>query len=209
MRLVNHASALVHEVYQREKVDDVMQWRDAVKFPTSRTITHSEAETFVATLPDVLTMQFNKLMNSGTTNGSSKNMQVGIDSFATAFTNDAAGLANNTSDALRLLIDRIVQAEQVGLDVFGIGEHHRREFLDSAPPVILAGAAARTTHPAYQCRDGVERSRSGSRVPTIRHAGFAFARPGGDGRRTRLVHRVFPVVWFATRRLRFVVCREA
>ena len=33
MRLVNHASALVHEIYQREKVDDVMQWRDAVKFP--------------------------------------------------------------------------------------------------------------------------------------------------------------------------------
>jgi integrase len=32
MRLVNHASALVHEVYQREKVDDVMQWRDAVRF---------------------------------------------------------------------------------------------------------------------------------------------------------------------------------
>ena len=33
MRLVNHASALVHEIYQREKVDDVMQWRDAVQFP--------------------------------------------------------------------------------------------------------------------------------------------------------------------------------
>ena len=40
MRLVNHASALVHENYQREKVDDVMQWRDAAKFPTSRTIVH-------------------------------------------------------------------------------------------------------------------------------------------------------------------------
>jgi hypothetical protein len=36
-RLVNHASALVHEVYQREKVDDVMQWRDAVKFPITKT----------------------------------------------------------------------------------------------------------------------------------------------------------------------------
>jgi probable LLM family oxidoreductase len=71
-------------------------------------------------------------------------MQVGVDSFATAFTNDAAGLAGNPSDALRHLVDRIVHAEQVGLDVFGIGEHHRREFLDSAPPVILAAAAART-----------------------------------------------------------------
>src|ERR1700690_3524987 len=71
-------------------------------------------------------------------------MQVGIDSFATAFTNDAAALAGNSSEALRHLIDRIEHAEQAGLDVFGIGEHHRREFLDSAPPVILAAAAART-----------------------------------------------------------------
>ena len=71
-------------------------------------------------------------------------MQVGIDSFATAFTNDATNLAGNASDALRHLIDRIEHSEQVGLDVFGIGEHHRREFLDSAPPVILAAAAART-----------------------------------------------------------------
>jgi probable LLM family oxidoreductase len=71
-------------------------------------------------------------------------MQVGIDSFATAFTNDATSLASNASDALRHLVDRIAHAEQVGLDVFGIGEHHRREFLDSAPPVILAAAAAKT-----------------------------------------------------------------
>jgi len=71
-------------------------------------------------------------------------MQVGIDSFATAFNHDTVGLAENSSEALRHLVDRIVQAEDVGLDVFGIGEHHRREFLDSAPPVILAAAAART-----------------------------------------------------------------
>src|ERR1700729_713955 len=42
------------------------------------------------------------------------------------------------------LLEEIVLADQAGLDVFGIGEHHRREFLDSAPPVILAAAAART-----------------------------------------------------------------
>jgi probable LLM family oxidoreductase len=83
-------------------------------------------------------------MESRLTKDSPQKMQVGIDSFATAFTNDAAGFAGNASDALRNLVDRIVHAEQVGLDVFGIGEHHRREFLDSAPPVILAAAAART-----------------------------------------------------------------
>ena len=42
------------------------------------------------------------------------------------------------------LIEEIELADQVGLDVFGIGEHHRKEFLDSAPTVILAAAAART-----------------------------------------------------------------
>src|SRR6202011_570851 len=38
----------------------------------------------------------------------------------------------------------IAHADQVGVDVFGIGAHHRQEFLDSAPVVILAAAAART-----------------------------------------------------------------
>jgi probable LLM family oxidoreductase len=45
---------------------------------------------------------------------------------------------------MRELVERIELADQVGLDVFGIGEHHKPEFLDSAPPVILAAAAART-----------------------------------------------------------------
>ena len=42
------------------------------------------------------------------------------------------------------LLEEIELADKVGLDVFGIGEHHRAEFLDSAPAVILAAAAART-----------------------------------------------------------------
>src|SRR6201989_755184 len=42
------------------------------------------------------------------------------------------------------LLEEIELADQVGLDVFGIGEHHRPEFLDSAPPVILAAGAALT-----------------------------------------------------------------
>src|SRR3954467_8269845 len=68
-------------------------------------------------------------------------MQVGIDSFA-AF--DDAGLSLNPSERLRRLIEQIEYADKIGLDVFGIGEHHRREFLDSAPAVILAAAAPRT-----------------------------------------------------------------
>jgi probable LLM family oxidoreductase len=69
-------------------------------------------------------------------------MQIGIDSFAAAF--DDSSLAVSPSDRLRHLIEQIEHADQVGLDAFGVGEHHRREFLDSAPAVILAAAAART-----------------------------------------------------------------
>src|ERR671910_942571 len=69
-------------------------------------------------------------------------MEVGIDSFAAAF--DDASLAVNPSERLQDLVKQIERADQVGLDVFGVGEHHRREFLDSAPPVILGAAAART-----------------------------------------------------------------
>jgi probable LLM family oxidoreductase len=69
-------------------------------------------------------------------------MEVGVDSFAAAF--DDASLAVNPSERLQDLVKQIERADQVGLDVFGVGEHHRREFLDSAPAVILGAAAART-----------------------------------------------------------------
>jgi probable LLM family oxidoreductase len=69
-------------------------------------------------------------------------MQVGIDSFAAA--HDDASLSISSSERMRRLIQQIEYADQIGLDVFGVGEHHRREFLDSAPTVILAAAAAQT-----------------------------------------------------------------
>ena len=69
-------------------------------------------------------------------------MQVGIDSFAAAF--DETSRAVNPSERLQDLVKQIERADQVGLDAFGVGEHHRREFLDSAPAVILGAAAART-----------------------------------------------------------------
>src|SRR5216683_1091412 len=69
-------------------------------------------------------------------------MQIGIDSFAAAYTDTS--LSVSASDRLRDLVEQIEYADQAGLDSFGIGEHHRREYLDSAPPVILGAAAART-----------------------------------------------------------------
>src|SRR5919107_33656 len=69
-------------------------------------------------------------------------MQVGIDSFA-AF-HDYTKESASSSERLQRLIEQIEIADQIGLDVFGVGEHHRRGFLDSAPAVILGAAAART-----------------------------------------------------------------
>src|SRR5712664_2568593 len=69
-------------------------------------------------------------------------MQVGIDSFAAAY--DETSLAVSAATRLRELVEQIEHADQVGLDVFGIGEHHRKDYLDSAPAMILAAAAART-----------------------------------------------------------------
>src|SRR6202012_5655670 len=54
------------------------------------------------------------------------------------------GVALTAANRMDHLLQDIELADQVGLDVFGIGEHHRAEFLDSAPPVILAAGAALT-----------------------------------------------------------------
>jgi probable LLM family oxidoreductase len=68
-------------------------------------------------------------------------MEIGIDSFAAEFENSGAV---SPAARLRQLIEQIEHADEVGLDAFGVGEHHRREFLDSAPAVILGAAAVRT-----------------------------------------------------------------
>ena len=71
-------------------------------------------------------------------------MEIGIDSFAAATLGDETGITNDSVQAIAELLQRIEYADKVGLDIFGIGEHHRKEFLDSAPAIILAAAAART-----------------------------------------------------------------
>jgi probable LLM family oxidoreductase len=67
-----------------------------------------------------------------------------VDSFAAAISDPASGVTLKPVELMQQLLEDIELADQVGLDVFGIGEHHRAEFLDSAPAVILAAAAART-----------------------------------------------------------------
>ncbi len=71
-------------------------------------------------------------------------MEIGIDSFAATSALLGGDLPVSDSDRMAFLLDEIEAADRAGLDVFGIGEHHRSDYLDSAPPVILAAAAART-----------------------------------------------------------------
>lgn len=71
-------------------------------------------------------------------------MEIGIDSFAAAIVSKDSGSSINNMDSIAQLLERMEHADKVGLDIFGIGEHHRKEFLDSAPTMILAAAAART-----------------------------------------------------------------
>ncbi|MBP7239926.1 MAG: LLM class flavin-dependent oxidoreductase [Saprospiraceae bacterium] len=70
-------------------------------------------------------------------------MEIGIDSFA-AVTSEGSSTAKARAQSVAELLERIEHADQVGLDVFGMGEHHRKEFMDSAPVVLLAAAAGRT-----------------------------------------------------------------
>ncbi len=71
-------------------------------------------------------------------------IEIGVDSFAATIPDPATGMTLPAVDRMANLLAEVEMADRVGLDVFGIGEHHRKEFLDSAPAVILAAAAART-----------------------------------------------------------------
>ena len=72
-------------------------------------------------------------------------MQIGVDSFAASVPDPVTGATITPQERIAQLLDEIATADKAGLDVFGLGEHHRSEYLDSAPAVILAAAAARTT----------------------------------------------------------------
>ncbi|HPE58535.1 MAG TPA: LLM class flavin-dependent oxidoreductase [Bacteroidales bacterium] len=71
-------------------------------------------------------------------------IEIGIDSFAAAPESNDADRTLDNSIAMARLLERIELADQAGLHVFGLGEHYRKEYLDSASPMILAAAASRT-----------------------------------------------------------------
>ncbi len=112
-------------------------------------------------------------------------MEIGIDSFAAAILNSDMSVSANSSLAITQLLERMEAADKAGLDIFGIGEHHRKEFLDSAPTIILAAAAART-----------KRIRLTSAVTVL-----SAADPVRDGSGPGLIYRSVPVVWLQPARL--------
>src|SRR6202046_5011916 len=73
-------------------------------------------------------------------------MQIGVDSFAALVPDPITGDIVPAQQRMAHLLEEIELADRVGLDSFGLGEHHRVEYLDSAPSVILAAAASRTTN---------------------------------------------------------------
>lgn len=71
-------------------------------------------------------------------------VEFGLDTFGDV-TVDAGGRTISQAEAIRHVVDEAVLAERVGVDCFGVGEHHRADFAVSSPEVVLAAIAARTT----------------------------------------------------------------
>ncbi|MDF1504140.1 LLM class flavin-dependent oxidoreductase [Roseisolibacter sp. H3M3-2] len=72
-------------------------------------------------------------------------MEIGLYTFAETRLDPRTGRALNAGERLRHLLEEIELADRVGLDVFGVGEHHRADYAVSTPAVVLAAAAARTS----------------------------------------------------------------
>lgn len=72
-------------------------------------------------------------------------MELGITTFAETHPDPETGNTISHGDRLRQVLEEIELAEQVGLDVYGIGEHHRPDFAASSPAIVLAAASGRTS----------------------------------------------------------------
>jgi probable LLM family oxidoreductase len=79
-----------------------------------------------------------------TTTAGSPHVEIGIYSFAERTPDPRTGHLPSAEERLGDLLEEVVLADEVGLDVFGIGEHHRADYTVSSPAVVLAAAAART-----------------------------------------------------------------
>src|SRR5690625_3837551 len=153
--------------------------------------------------------------------------EVGVYSFADLTPMPQTGGRLSPQERMRNLIEEITLADQVGLDVYGLGEHHRPEYISNAPAVTLAAAATLTRHtrlqravtrltsddpvrapppaprpsPPHERRHRALQRRSGPRLPTVRHPRPDLGRQGRDHGRPRLLHRVVPPLRLRAERL--------
>jgi probable LLM family oxidoreductase len=73
-------------------------------------------------------------------------MEIGISTFVETTPDIGTGEVISHAQRLREVIEEIILADEVGLDVFGVGEHHRSDYAASSPAVVLAAAAPQTKH---------------------------------------------------------------
>ena len=84
-------------------------------------------------------------------------MELGISSFAELTPDPQTGTTISPYQRMKDLMEEIELADQVGLDVYALGEHHRPDFIVSSPAVVLAAAAVKTkTYQTVQCRLGAQ-----------------------------------------------------
>lgn len=72
-------------------------------------------------------------------------MELGISTFVETTPDVNTGITISHAERLRQVVEEMILADRVGLDVYGIGEHHRPDFAASSPAVVLAAAATQTT----------------------------------------------------------------
>ncbi|WP_046176326.1 LLM class flavin-dependent oxidoreductase [Domibacillus indicus] len=73
-------------------------------------------------------------------------MEIGISTFVETTPDVETGKVISHAQRLREVVEEIILADQVGLDVFGVGEHHRSDYAASSPALVLAAAAPQTKH---------------------------------------------------------------
>ena len=122
-------------------------------------------------------------------------MEIGIDSFAAILPDPATGKLPSPTDRMAELIEEVVVADRVGLDVFGIGEHHRGEFLELRPDRHSGRSSGPLyAYPVDERGNGSERSRSSAVIPGIRDSRPDFQGPCGARGRPGFLHRGLPAV---------------
>ena len=137
-------------------------------------------------------------------------MEFGVYTFVETRLDPATGEPVGLDKTFAELLEQIELADQVGLDVFGLGEHHRPDYAVSAPAVALAAGAARTKRIRLTSAVTVLSSDDPVRVyQQFATLDLPVGRAGGDHGRTRRVHRILPAVRLRPRRLRGPVRRKA